>query len=584
MRLLLSLILLCTVSSSFGQTLAPGAGAPGSSDFGAPDLDNVQFLPVEEAYQLALEVIDENQVRVYWQIADTYYLYRKRFSFHFETAQGPIELTETMPDGLVREDEYFGVSEVYYHSADVVLRLDQAGADGVLHITSQGCADAGLCYPPQKQSFAINLENGTIAAVKAAARRTTALAPETAPGSAETTAEMSLLYMLLLAFIGGSILNLMPCVFPVLSLKVLSMATGDAHSRHRHGWVYGLGVVTSFLLVAAVLIGLQQAGAAVGWGFQLQSTIFVSLLAYLFFVMGLSLSGVLEFGTSVMGTGQNLASKGGYTGSFFTGVLATVVASPCTAPFMGTALGFAVTQPTPVALLVFAALGAGMAAPMVVLSHSKTLRSMMPKPGAWMETFKQVLAFPLYATAIWLLWVAGRQTGVNGMAVLLCGLLALALAALLWRYNRVGRTLAVALTLLAVGLVSSPLLAPQVQQDNIGNGESRPFSEASLNELRAGGKPVFINFTADWCITCIANERGALATDSVRDALRDKQVVYLKADWTNYDPVIAQFLKRFNRNGIPLYLVYSGPADNLPQVLPQLLTPGIILEALDAIQ
>ena len=262
----------------------------------------------------------------------------------------------------------------------------------------------------------------------------------------------------------------MPCVFPVLSLKVYSFATGEDSTRHTHGWVYSVGVVVSFLLVGALLIGLQQAGSAVGWGFQLQSPRFVAALAFLFFAMGLALSGVVELGSSMMGTGSKLADQGGYAGSFFTGVLATVVASPCTAPFMGVALGFAVTQPAPIALLVFGALGAGMAAPLLALSYSQRLRQAMPKPGAWMETFKQLLAFPLYATAIWLLWVAGRQTGVNGISVLLAGMLLLALGLWLWRYAGWPRLFSVLFTVLALSAIASPLVTRQRQQRPIFTG------------------------------------------------------------------------------------------------------------------
>jgi thiol:disulfide interchange protein len=542
----------------------------------------VEFLPVEEAYRLALEVVDERQVRLYWQIAEDYYLYRQRFAFQLSDADGDVSFATTMNDGIEHEDEYFGITEVYYHFADINLALNRAAGPATLKVTSQGCADAGLCYPPQKQHFRIDFANRTITAASPPAR--TAAGADT-PGSTELASEqtnsgITLLYMMLLAFGGGCILNLMPCVFPVLSLKVLSFATGSEHDKHVHGWIYSAGVVFSFLLVAGLLLALQQAGSAVGWGFQLQSPTFVSLLAYLFFVMGLSLSGLLELGANLMGVGSNLANRGGYPGSFFTGVLATIVASPCTAPFMGTALGFAATQTPLVALTVFGALGAGMAAPMLLLSYSKTLRASMPKPGPWMETFKQMLAFPLYATAIWLLWVAGRQTGVNGMAVLLCGMLALTLGLMLWRYGNWARLLAAGLVVAAVAITGSPLLETRPATANTDSQDTQQFSEARLSQLLAAGKPVFINVTADWCITCLANERAALATTTVQQALAEKQVTYLKADWTNYDPTIADFIARFNRNGIPLYLVYSGRAGEAPQILPQLLTTGIVLEAL----
>jgi len=319
----------------------------------------------------------------------------------------------------------------------------------------------------------------------------------------------------------------------------------------------------------------------VGWGFQLQSPRFVALLAYLFFAMGLALSGVIEIGAGMMGAGGKLAERGGYSGSFFTGVLATVVASPCTAPFMGTALGFAITQPGPVALTVFAALGCGMAAPMVLLSYSKTLRERMPRPGAWMETFKQVLAFPLYATAIWLLWVSGRQTSVSSMAILLCGMLLLALGLWLWRYRPWGRVMAVA------ALVGALLVIPSTALDrpatSAASSGEQLSSQQQLSQFLEQGLPVLVNVTADWCITCIANERTSLGNEAVKEAMAAKNMQYLVLDWTNYDEAIAAFLARFGRNGVPLYLVYSGKPGEQPKILPQLLTPGLLVDAIEEI-
>ncbi len=570
--LLLLLALQLPIATALSQDLSPpGASLPGA-ELAAPEID---FLPVEEAYQLAVEVVDEQSVRLYWQIEDGYYLYQKRFKFKLESADGAVQLTPAFPEGVTREDEYFGVSEVYYHFADVTVTLGSPIERGTLQVTSQGCADAGLCYPPHRESFEVDFAQRTIAAAPAPAR-------PSAGGSQQSTGPApfsmsSLFYMMMLAFLGGSILNLMPCVFPVLSLKVFSFATGSEHSKHVHGWVYALGVVSSFLLVAALLISLQQAGAAVGWGFQLQEPRFVALLAYLFFIMGLSLSGLIELGSGFMGMGSQLAKRGGYSGSFFTGVLATVVASPCTAPFMGTALGFAVTQPAPVALAVFAALGSGMAAPMLLLSYSKTLRNWMPRPGAWMETFKQLLAFPLYATAIWLLWVSGRQTSVTTMAVLLVGMLAIALGLWLWRYRPWGRWAGAVALLAALVVIPSDILDGRASDETAGDGA---WSERRLASLLDAGTPVFVNVTADWCITCIANEKGTLGTTRVEAAMADMGMEYMVVDWTDYDADIAAFLARFGRNGVPLYLVYSGEPGSEPEVLPQLLTPGIVLDAL----
>jgi thiol:disulfide interchange protein DsbD len=393
----------------------------------------------------------------------------------------------------------------------------------------------------------------------------------------------TLLSMLLLAFMGGAILNLMPCVFPILSLKVLSFARSSDHDRHLHSWVYAAGVVASFVLVAAALISLQQAGQAIGWGFQLQSPGFVIALAYLFVVMGLSLSGLLEFGGSVMNTGSGLANRSGLSGSFFTGVLAVVVASPCTAPFMGTALGFAITQPPAVALLVFAALGAGMAAPLLLLSYSGAARRWMPRPGAWMDTLKQLLAFPLYATAIWLLWVAGRQTGVNTMTAALAGALVLALGLWLWRYGKWSKLVAVACIAAAVSLGSWRAVDEEGAGGRHSAATTVPWSEQALAELRAAGTPVFVDVTADWCITCLANESAVLMTAEMTAAFAAHGVVYMVADWTNYDADIAGFLRRYGRSGIPFYLMYPGDPTAEPLMLPQLLTDNIVLEALQAV-
>ncbi|MCB1842987.1 MAG: disulfide bond formation protein DsbD, partial [Halioglobus sp.] len=412
------LLLLASALPAHGQTFGsathtlPGAQA------------SAEFLPVEEAYTLDIAVRDVQPLRLYWQIREGYYLYQHRFSFQLEDAAGEIALDAQLPEGEHKTDEFFGDVVVYYQEAEILLQPARVPTNATLSVTSQGCADAGLCYPPHTQTFALDFASGSVTPLASPARPgdPARSVGDRTPAANDTTSA-SLLYMLLLAFVGGAILNLMPCVFPILSLKVLSFARSSDRDRHLHSWVYAAGVIVSFVLVAALLIVLQQAGRAIGWGFQLQSPGFVIGLAYLFVAMGLSLSGVIALGGSLMNTGSSMANRSGPTGSFFTGVLAVVVASPCTAPFMGTALGFALGQPAPVALSVFAALGAGMAAPLLLFSYSGAARALMPRPGAWMETLKQFLAFPLYGTAIWLLWVAGRQTGVNTMAAALSGAL-----------------------------------------------------------------------------------------------------------------------------------------------------------------
>ena len=409
-----------------------------------------------------------------------------------------------------------------------------------------------------------------------------------------------LLYMLF-ALLGGIILNLMPCVFPVLSIKALSFTKNIGESQHTQrmdGIVYAVGVISAFVVLASVLIALRAGGEAVGWAFQFQQPWFLAFIVYLFFLMALSLSGVFEIGTSLMGAGGGLANKGGYKGSFFTGVLATTVATPCTAPFMGPAIGFALSQSWAVAMLVFVSLGLGMALPILILSFIPALFRYLPKPGAWMTTFKQFMAFPLYASALFFLWVLGNQVGVMGMSLVLLVCIVFAFAA--WLYQRrftmgpILRTVNYAVGIgsfaLAIYLAQSPFMqtvtaADVAQFDEEGNPTQNyeVFSTARLNELQAQGKPVFVNMTAAWCITCLANEQTTLGTDRVQQAMTDNEITYMKGDWTNEDPEITAVLERFNRPSVPLYVLYPGDSAKEPVILPQILTPGIVADAFEAI-
>ncbi|MBL4826622.1 MAG: protein-disulfide reductase DsbD [Spongiibacteraceae bacterium] len=539
-----------------------------------------EFLPVEKAYILNLEFEDSNNdqfnhLRLNWQIANGYYLYRHGFKFEPVNLQGKqtnIDIRTQIPDGKAKIDDYFGRVEVYHNYVDITLSTTNDTTPFTLAITSQGCADAGLCYPPRTQYFHIDKSQNSITTINKPAMK---LATNKLKNNTSQTSQ-SLLYMLLLAILGGSVLNLMPCVFPVLSLKVLSFANDKEHNKLVHGLVYSLGVIISFVVVAAILISLQAAGEAVGWGFHLQSPWFVATLVYLFFVMGLSLSGFIEFGSQWMNTGSSLASKSGYSGSFFTGVLATVVASPCTAPFMGTALGFAVTQSTPVALSVFAALGFGMSLPLLLLSSSPNLLNKIPKPGPWMVRLKELLAFPLYATAVWLCWVVGKQSGVSAMAAVLLGCVLITLSLWLWGEGHVKRVLSTASAALAITLLAGPLL----NASNTETNNWKTYNPEILSQLRQQGKPVFINVTADWCITCLANEKITLSTDRVKQAFIDSGVTYLKGDWTNHDATITHLLNQHGRTGIPLYLVYPSDSSQDATLLPQILTADVVIEAL----
>ena len=408
---------------------------------------------------------------------------------------------------------------------------------------------------------------------------------------------MGLLAAVAFAFVGGLILNLMPCVFPVLSMKAASLAGhGEESGKARaQGIAFLIGVLATFLALAGVLIAARAAGAAIGWGFQLQSPLVVAGLGLVMLAAALNLSGLYEIGTSAQGIGAGLASRGDLVGSAFTGVLAVVVAAPCTAPFMGPALGFALTQPPVVALAVFLALGLGFAAPFTLLAFSPALMRRLPRPGAWMDGFKKVLAFPMYAAAAWLVWVLAQQSGPEGLARMLAAAVILALAAWLFGVGqrraaqgsggRVALGLAAVSLALCVGVVASGRYAtptapgaPVVAE--AGALPSQPFSPETLASLRAAGKPVLVNFTAAWCVTCQVNERLAFSSAQVADAFKRSGATYLVADWTNRDAVIAKALADQGRIGVPLYLLYA-PGAAAPKVLPQLLTPAIVAGALD---
>ncbi|RVT47507.1 thiol:disulfide interchange protein [Rheinheimera sediminis] len=400
-------------------------------------------------------------------------------------------------------------------------------------------------------------------------------------------AEFSLLDwlgMLLLAAVGGLILNLMPCVFPVLSLKALSVANGQNSTRQGKAealW-YSAGVIISFVLLAAVLLVFRAAGQAAGWGFQLQNPLIVGLLAYLLFILGLSLSGVIQLGSGWMNSGQQLTQQQGYKGSFFTGVLAVVVASPCTAPFMGTALGYAATQPALAALVIFAALGVGMASPFLLIAWWPGFAALLPKPGLWMEQLKQWLAYPLYLSAVWLLWVYGRQQGLDAMALALVGLVLVSAACWLWgrkQLQQAGQVSSLIALLLVAGSIAL-LWYPQPAEQQIAKTDhAEVWSEQRLKQLVQEGKPVLVNMTADWCITCLVNERVALDTDSSKAAMALYNLTYLKGDWTNKDPAISAYLRQFQRDGVPLYVLYW--PGQPPEILPQILTPDSLRQALE---
>jgi thiol:disulfide interchange protein len=551
--------------------------ALGQNALSAYTQQQTQFLPVDDAYRLDMVADGDQQVLLQWVIAPEYYLYRHAFKARARWIQGPIDTQLAIAPGLAKTDEFFGDVEVYYGALDATLSLAERAELVELKITYQGCADAGLCYPPETKSFLWHTDSGDI--------RPGTLEPLTSNSTPDTNSnetEPSLIAAIIFAFLGGIILNIMPCVFPILSLKALSFTRGNAQTHRRASLVYAAGVVLSFVAIASVLVAIQQTGKLIGWGFQLQNTGFVIALAYLFTVMGLSLNGLIHFGTSMMNMGQSLTEREGDAGSFFTGVLAVVVASPCTAPFMGSALGYALTQPIAITLLVFAALGAGMAFPMVLLSYSNAMVKLLPKPGAWMDTAKNILAFPLYLTSVWLLWVAGNQSGVNTMAMALAGLVLVALAAYLYGQSVIRKVTAIMLLLGAIALaIPATNTSDQTSASRALADGQIAWSAAALDDHLNRGDPIFVDVTADWCITCLANEAAVLFTTEVEQAFVSADIPYMIADWTDYDSNIGAFVKSHGRSGIPLYVMYPRGKGSEPIILPQLLTRDIVLSAIE---
>jgi thiol:disulfide interchange protein DsbD len=473
----------------------------------------------------------------------------------------------------------------------------------------------------------VAISNGRFAA---AAPATPGPGASAAAGAAGGARGVTWLTALVGAFVGGLILNLMPCVFPVLSLKLLGLlartgATGPAArplalpgadpratpavdpgagagaTAHQakladpplvgHGLAFAAGVLASFLVLAGVLIVLQAAGQRLGWGFQLQSPAVVVTLTALFFLIGLNLAGLFEWtaGSALAGSTAALRAQGVHgaslAGSAATGVLAVVAAAPCTAPFMGAALGFAATQPAPVALSIFASVGLGMALPYLLLTRFPAALRHLPRPGAWMERFRQAMAFPMFATCIWLLWVLGQQIDIHGVAEVLLGLLALALAGWAFGWHQRGargwRWAALAAAAAAIWISATAVGRPVESRAAVALGAPdtwQPWSDARVGELNAARRPLFVDFTAAWCVTCQVNKRLVLERPAVAQAFAANGVVRLRADWTQRDDAITAALVRFGRNGVPMYLLYD--AAGRPTLLPELLTERLVLEAL----
>jgi thiol:disulfide interchange protein DsbD len=382
----------------------------------------------------------------------------------------------------------------------------------------------------------------------------------------------------------------MPCVFPVLAMKAIGLAEGAARGRARSlALSYLLGVLAAFTALGGALVLARAGGAALGWGFQFQSPAFVAGMAWLMLAVGLNLSGVFQVGARLTGTGQGLAGRGGHPGSFFTGLLAVVVATPCTAPFMVTAVATAATAPPTVALLVFLVMGFGLATPYMALAEVPALARLLPRPGRWMEVLRQALAFPMYAAAAWLVWVVSQESGPTGVLGTLAGVVLVGFAA--WIFGatqtaavaaqRVGQAIAAAAVLAAFAVLTGMAATPPTPIAAVAEKGVEPFTAARLTALRAEGRPVFVDMTAAWCVTCLLNERIALDAPAVRQAFTERNVVYLKGDWTRQDPAITGFLRAHGRDGVPLYM-YFPPGQRAGIVLPQVLTETTVLRELKA--
>ena len=409
------------------------------------------------------------------------------------------------------------------------------------------------------------------------------------PAAAPAFSFPALARVALLAFLGGLLLNLMPCVFPVLFLKGLALVNSgneERHSLRAHGLVYAAGILVSFWALVALLLGLRAAGATLGWGFQFQSPVFLSLMAGLLFFLGLSLAGQFDIGLTLTSAGGSLAAKQGYTGSFFTGVLAVVVATPCTAPFMGAAIGYALSQSALVTFAVFTALALGLAAPYVALTLQPAWTRLLPKPGAWMEVLRQAISIPIFITVIWLAWVLAVAYGAGVLAALLTSFLLLAIAGWFlgrWPAKRWATVVAILILLCVIAIAvfasremvtASETLSPPETQ-----GAWQPWSAEAVSRYQSQGRPVLVDFTASWCLTCQVNERVALSRPEVMQAFHSANVVLLRADWTQRDEAITQALTALGRSGVPAYALYI-PGETSPRLLPEVLTPGIVTHAL----
>jgi thiol:disulfide interchange protein DsbD len=576
---------------------APPAATGGASLLGAPASlpgTEAQALPADQAFRFEALVKGGNSLLLRWTMPKDYYLYRDKTEIKVVSPAGVTAGEPDWPSGTAHHDEHFGDTIVYFDQVELPVPLTGAGKTGKVDIdvAYQGCLENGICYPVMTRRVSVDLATGaaTIGGATEAppANAPTEVAPTPPPAGltpAASDAPIGFVAAIGLALLGGLVLNLMPCVLPVLSLKAITvLESGESPAAARkHALWYTAGVLVAFAALGVIIVGIRAAGHGIQWGAQFQQPVAIGLLVYVMLAVGLSMSGVFEIGGSLGNIGSGLASRSGASGDFFTGVLAVVVASPCTAPFMGSAIAFAFAAPVAVAFLIFLALGLGLALPFLLIGFVPAIARLLPRPGRWMETLKQALAFPMYLTAVWLLWVLTKQRGADATALVLAGGVLLAMA--LWWYGRSRRNALswVFTAVLAVGAVAALWTVhglPAATTTATASDGSVPYSADKLAELRAAGTPVLVDMTADWCITCKANEKAVLDTDAFKDLLKRTGTVYMKGDWTDVNAPIAAYLEQFHSVGVPLYVVYpKGGGDG--KKLSTVLTYDGVAKALD---
>lgn len=584
-----------TVTTASAAAPSTGGASLLGAPAGVPGTD-AAALPADQAFRFEALVKSHDALLLRWSMPKDYYLYRDKTEITVASPAGVSVGEPDWPSGVAHHDEHFGDTIVYFDQVEVPVPVKGA-ADATkaeLYIAYQGCLENGICYPVMKRHVSVDFAASTATigapvetAPTAAPKEVAPMAPPAGLAPADSEAPVGFIAAIGLALLGGLVLNLMPCVLPVLSLKAITvLESGESQgAARRHALWYTAGVLVAFAALGVIIVGIRAAGHGIQWGAQFQQPLAIGILVYVMLAVGLSMSGVFEIGGSLGNIGSGLASRSGPSGDFFTGVLAVVVASPCTAPFMGSAIAFAFAAPVAIAFLIFLALGLGLALPFLLIGFVPAIARVLPRPGRWMETLKQALAFPMYLTAVWLLWVLTKQRGADATALVLAGGVLLAMA--LWWYGRSRErgTLSWIFTgVLAIGALGALYTVhglPAAASAAAPTEGVVAYSPEKLAELRAAGTPVLVDMTADWCITCKANEHAVLDTDAFRALLKRTGTVYMKGDWTDVNATIAAFLEQYHSVGVPLYVVYpKGGGDG--RKLSTVLTYDTVQSALEA--